>query len=512
MSFPQLKVLLLSADETVEKLVRAFLEENSSSCEIVEDINSAYVSVQNTVFDMIILDVEKENYSSLSAFIQDIRSSIENRYIPFLLLTETSHDNIIAELLNIGANDYIHKPLTKELFAIKLKVNSQDLRYCNNYCGVNVNKTLSEEQGKVLFCGSEFSHHSWTECASYKYEYAEQIDELYDYIQNDNIWIIVVSASCNWVFSNQEKIIEVTNGNTPTVVFGDCEFKLKDTGSNYILSTKDTIENQALFLDVLYRRELQLKVKYKNAFNIAAEKTTMNFDRYFDAELNNINVSILYEPFRSLPGGDFYEVFSVDNHRKVIFFGDIMGKSWDAWFFAPAYIAYIRSIMKFLQLSFKTESIEPQEILTTLNAYISKDLRFSDVFTTLNIVVLNTSSGELKFASAGAIAPLYYNHSENSVSEIENKGLIIGLIPDYIYQKKHICLKSGDKLLFYTDGYPEASILIDNNIGKRAVSDVFEKMKNRSDLTAIEFEDAFIAEYDIRKFEDDRTLMLISMK
>lgn len=189
-----------------------------------------------------------------------------------------------------------------------------------------------------------------------------------------------------------------------------------------------------------------------------------------------------------------------------------MGKAWGAWFFVPAYIAYIRSTLKFMSYrEFKDIIESPEKILELLNKYLSQDLRFSDVFATLSIAVIDTSENTVTIAGAGALAPILYRKRNNELVDVDLKGLLMGIKEDSSYDEIVLDIEPGDRLLFYTDGYSEAiNSETGEMIAREGMKKVFEKFSKKESETALEFEAELLQTIPIETFDDDRSLLLIS--
>ncbi len=191
-----------------------------------------------------------------------------------------------------------------------------------------------------------------------------------------------------------------------------------------------------------------------------------------------------------------------------------MGKSWNAWFIQPAYIAYLKSIILFNTNFLNKENLtNPQNILNKLNTFIYNDKSLSDVFATISIIGYTHNNNSLHISSAGALRPLYYNHKENYIQQLNITGTVLGVLPEVEYMKMDIKLEKKDKLLFYTDGYTEAKGRNSNEMtGHKPLEKIFNSHSSDDTITTQQIEEIFMSEENISTFDDDRTMLLFKCK
>jgi serine phosphatase RsbU (regulator of sigma subunit) len=336
-------------------------------------------------------------------------------------------------------------------------------------------------------------------------------------LQEGNTWVIIIDDSAKWAMDILEKITEIVSNHMPiSVLVSDpdnkekVEWLLQFKISNFLYKNLDPklIVHQ---INSNIQREHDLKSKYMNALNSAAKKSPIRFENEFNSNIRDYNIQIRHQPYDKLPGGDYYEMIDVDENRKILIVGDVMGKKWDAWFFVPAYIAYIRSTINFFLNRQELDFIEsPGKFLEVINQYIYKDIQLTEVFTTLSVISICTKTNKVSVASAGALRPYYYNATEDTISQINIVGTLLGVVKDAKYQSLIHDIHKGDKLMFYTDGYTEAvNDKTNDMIGDDALFLVLENNKLIPKLSPKDMELELSHTFNVSKFDDDRTLMII---
>jgi phosphoserine phosphatase RsbU/P len=150
-----------------------------------------------------------------------------------------------------------------------------------------------------------------------------------------------------------------------------------------------------------------------------------------------------------LIGGDYYDFYPLLNGKIRIVIGDVMGKG------IPAAMLMILTRGAFRSAAESTKG--PGDNLTAMNQAIYKDLRALKSFVTLFCADWDPNTGTLTYANAGHNIPLWVNGKTKEVIELPKaKGIMVGGLPNQVYQEESIQLGENDTIFFYTDGIVEA--------------------------------------------------------
>jgi len=95
----------------------------------------------------------------------------------------------------------------------------------------------------------------------------------------------------------------------------------------------------------------------------------------------------------------------------------------------------------------------PAEVVAHLNRLFPFDSA-TEQFATIVYGILNATTGEFRYASAGHPGPVHLPTGAEPVI-LESQGFPIGLA-DGAYEERSVHLKAGDRLYLYSDGIPEA--------------------------------------------------------
>lgn len=148
-------------------------------------------------------------------------------------------------------------------------------------------------------------------------------------------------------------------------------------------------------------------------------------------------------------GGDFYDMFLIDENHLALVIADVSGKG------IPA--ALIMMITKTLIKNTALNGKPVDEVFQNVNNLLCEGNQ-SNHFVTSWFGILNLKDGKLEFVNAGHNPPLLYLNKEGSFQYLKTKpNLILAAMENTQYRKHEVVLEPGDKLFLYTDGVTEAT-------------------------------------------------------
>ncbi len=134
-------ILLAEDEENFGSLLKNYLELCSYKVTWVKNGSSAYSVLNQTDFDLCILDVMMPNMDGFS-----LGEKIKSK-TPFIYLTAKCHKDDILKGYNIGAEDYLTKPFDTDILLKKIKVILD--RYSYDQYIVSLKQTY--QLGKYVF-------------------------------------------------------------------------------------------------------------------------------------------------------------------------------------------------------------------------------------------------------------------------------------------------------------------------------------------------------------------------
>jgi serine phosphatase RsbU (regulator of sigma subunit) len=162
--------------------------------------------------------------------------------------------------------------------------------------------------------------------------------------------------------------------------------------------------------------------------------------------LDGWQITPYYQPAREV-GGDFYDIFELEDGRLGVVEGDATGKGMPAALVASATSSMLRAV----DHAFGSSS--PGQVLSRVNETLVARIP-PNMFVTCFYTILEPNSARLSYANAGHDLPYLWRGGD--AEELRAKGMPLGLMPGMEYEEKEIELDAGEGVLFYTDGLVEA--------------------------------------------------------
>lgn len=162
-------------------------------------------------------------------------------------------------------------------------------------------------------------------------------------------------------------------------------------------------------------------------------------------KIEGMKLSAYYRTSR-YAGGDYYDFVELPENQWGLLVADAEGHS------APAAVRMAMTCA--LLRSYPGSPSEPAEVLDYLNRNLCKMVDMS--FITAIYAVYDSRSRNLRVSRAGHMPPLLYRPSDGEPVELPCDGtLAMGIKPYDEVPITETTLRSGDRLLFYTDGLTE---------------------------------------------------------
>lgn len=215
--------------------------------------------------------------------------------------------------------------------------------------------------------------------------------------------------------------------------------------------------------------------RIQSELNVATDIQASLLPRLFPAfpDRPEFDIYAVMDPAKEV-GGDFYDFFFIDHARLCFLIADVSDKG------VPA--ALYMMVAKTLLKSEAQRLGEPALALASVNSTLAVDNERC-MFATVFCAILDTRTGEVRYANAGHNPPLHMGC--NGVSRVNTRaGLVLGPMPDAVYITETLQLLPGDTLFLYTDGVTEA---MDRDRELYGEERLLRALRNapRGDLTAL---------------------------
>lgn len=208
----------------------------------------------------------------------------------------------------------------------------------------------------------------------------------------------------------------------------------------------------------------------------------------------SFRVAAKYLPMTSV-AGDLYDFLIADDNRAGLFIADVSGHG------VPA--ALIASMVKMAATSQRTHAADPAALLQGMNSALCGNTQGQ--YVTAAYVYLDAAASALHYSAAGHPAMLLLRNG--AVTEISENGMLLAAIDSATYESKSLPLKSGDRLLLYTDGIIEARNSAGQLFGEESLSSALKDTMNLNPSEAVDHLLASVQRWE--KAQDDDLTVLI---
>jgi serine phosphatase RsbU (regulator of sigma subunit) len=168
-------------------------------------------------------------------------------------------------------------------------------------------------------------------------------------------------------------------------------------------------------------------------------------------DLPQARFAVAYKPCGHV-GGDFYDVFRLDEQHLGLYVADAMGHG------VPASLltVFVKKGVKAKEINGQSyRLVPPDEVLHKLNHDMIDQALSEAPFITMVYALFNHRTGKLQLSRAGHPYPVYVPR-EGPITLWQMEGSLLGVF-DTRYRVQEHQLGPGDKVLFHTDGMDAAA-------------------------------------------------------
>lgn len=264
------------------------------------------------------------------------------------------------------------------------------------------------------------------------------------------------------------------------------------------------------FMNMLYTKTTKLvteQERIKSELEIATRIQAGCLEDDFTKvnQLPNVNLTARMRPAKEV-GGDFYDVFMIDDTHLCFLIADVSGKG------VPA--ALFMSMAKIHIKNYAALGLPLAEVVSRANdnlCYKNEE----GMFVTAFICVLDVETGDVNFVNAGHNLP-FLSQGDGEFCMLQAKAnLVLGLMDGIPYREQHLQLNPGDCIYLYTDGVTEALNPEQKLLGDDYLKDMLNRHRKDS-ANVEEFVQAMYREVDDfadgETQADDITMVYLSRK
>ncbi len=186
----------------------------------------------------------------------------------------------------------------------------------------------------------------------------------------------------------------------------------------------------------------------RKEIDIAAEIQKRILPTEFPA-VDGLEIHAAMKPAKVM-GGDFYDVFDIDDDTLGFVIADVAGKGVPAAF----YMAVARTLLRSVAL----RGVSPDDCLTQANELLCEH-HIPGMFISVFYGVLDIRQWRFTFSNGGHQLPYLTGNSGRTTAlggASSGGGTVLGVVKEQIYTSESVELSPGDSVYFYTDGVTEA--------------------------------------------------------
>ncbi len=167
-------------------------------------------------------------------------------------------------------------------------------------------------------------------------------------------------------------------------------------------------------------------------------------------KIPNLSLAASYQTSR-WAGGDYYDIFALPDGRWGLLIADVSGHG------TPA--AVMMAVTHSIAHTYPGDPERPGSLLNFINHHLATRYTADiEAFVTAFYGIFDPATKTLSYASAGHNPPRLKRCEDGSVLSLDGVGnLPLGVDVEMIYDEATLALRSGDQLVFYTDGITEAT-------------------------------------------------------
>ncbi len=245
----------------------------------------------------------------------------------------------------------------------------------------------------------------------------------------------------------------------------------------------------------------------QSLYEIGAAAKALNLRSVPDnlPRFSDFRLEYLHQTFENYLGGDFVDFIETGNGQTFLFIGDVMGKKWGAWFFSFNFLSYIRSAIRFC--IFEAE-LSTQAIVSKINRVLNHDPVLQNVLSTLSLILIDHKNGKITYTGAGDMPLLLFKSNERKLTEVRSGGLLLGALPEGMFDQQEFIMEKGDILLAFTDGMTDCKVNGEAKTNYLGFVDRLRKYFDEEDPFE-EMKEKLMDDHICESVIDDRSLLYI---
>jgi len=201
-------------------------------------------------------------------------------------------------------------------------------------------------------------------------------------------------------------------------------------------------------------------------------------------------------------GGDYLDVFPLDDRQMAFCVGDVAGKGLRA--------AELMSELRSAVRRYAPGAGSPAELCTRVNQELC-GLIGPARYVTMFYGVIDTTERRLRYESAGHCAPLLM-HADGSIEFPASFSGVLGIFSHWLYRDQEVALRAGDCVLLLTDGILQAENRRHEGFGYQRLVKLVEARRGAGAKELSREILAAVSSFCHGRFRDDASLIVVCVE
>lgn len=232
------------------------------------------------------------------------------------------------------------------------------------------------------------------------------------------------------------------------------------------------------FMNMLYTKTTKLiteRERIKSELAVATQIQLGCLENDFTEfnKMEGINVKACTRPAKEV-GGDFYDIFKIDDTHLCFLIADVSGKG------VPA--ALFMSMAKTHIKNYTSLGLPLDDVAYRVNNQLCYKNE-AGMFVTVFLCVIDIETGNVNYINAGHNRPFVLNEENTFEMVMAKANLPFGMMEDMPYKLQTMQLNKGDCIYLYTDGVTEALNDKDEFFGDAYLKEVLDKNVSNAAIT-----------------------------
>ena len=302
------------------------------------------------------------------------------------------------------------------------------------------------------------------------------------------------------IFSISRAVNRIEKG-TRAVERGDFSYRIRMKRENQLGAMAQSFDRMtesiaSLLASVTEKERLQSEIEI--AATIQRNLLPKEGPRF-----SGVSFSAHFEPTASI-GGDYYDVFNIDQSRLAVAIGDVSGHGLST--------GLVMAMVKAAMMTLVEEGADETSLFQRLNdlVYRSTERR---AFMTLAFTIFDLERRTIRHTNAGHLYPYLLRRGGTEAIAIESPSLPLGVRTHIVTNTVEVELKEGDALVYLSDGMIEAQNENGDPFGFDSIEALLAQQTNH-DAGALRnaILEAVANHAGSRTADDDRTVMIVQFE